>query len=213
MALTVYFLRHGQTSFSRENAFCGSGLDPDLTAVGLEMAQSFAAAYRSLLWSAIYSSTLKRTLTTAQVLSEAVNLNVELQNDLREISYGRWEGMTIDDVSREYHDDYLKWLSDPAWNSPTEGESAIAIAGRGLRVVEKIKQLHSDGNVLVVSHKATIRTVLCALLGIDVGRFRYRMACPVASVSVVEFGNYGPLIKTLADVSHLGKRLREQPGT
>lgn len=213
MALTVYFLRHGQTSFSRENAFCGSGLDPDLTAVGLEMAQSFAAAYRSLLWSAIYSSPLKRTLTTAQVLSEAVNLNVELQNDLREISYGRWEGMTIDDVSREYHDDYLKWLSDPAWNSPTEGESAIAIAGRGLRVVEKIKQLHSDGNVLVVSHKATIRTVLCALLGIDVGRFRYRMACPVASVSVVEFGNYGPLIKTLADVSHLGKRLREQPGT
>jgi probable phosphoglycerate mutase len=87
------------------------------------------------------------------------------------------------------------------------------IARRGLQVIEEIKQTYSDGNVLVVSHKATIRIVLCSLLGIDVGRFRYRLACPVASVSVIEFGSFGPLLKSLADVSHLDERLKAQPGT
>ena len=213
MALNVYFLRHGQTVFSRDNAFCGSGSDPDLTPVGLEMAQSFAAAYRSAKWCAIYSSPLKRTVKTAQALGETIGADLELRAGLMEIGYGEWERMTIKDVSRKYHDDYINWSADPAWNAPTGGETAIMIARRGLEVVEEIRESYPDGNVLVVSHKATIRTILCALLGIDVGRFRSRLACPVASVSVVEFGNHGPLLKALADVSHLDERLRRQPGT
>ena len=213
MSLNIYFLRHGQTVFSRDNAFCGSGLDPDLTPVGSEMAQAFAAAYRSAQWKAIYSSPLKRTLATAQTLSEPAGLKLELRDELKEISYGEWEGKSVEMVNRDYHDDYIKWQSDPAWNAPTGGESAILIARRGLQVVEEIKRRYGEGNVLVVSHKATIRTVLCGLLGIDVGRFRYRLACPVASVSIVEFAGQGPLLKALADTSHLGERLRAQPGT
>lgn len=213
MALNIYFLRHGQTAFSRENAFCGSGLNPDLTAVGLEMAQAFAAAYRSTAFGAIYCSPLNRALMTARVLSEAIDLRIDERDGLQEIGYGKWEGMTTEAVEREYRDDHAKWLGEPAWNAPTGGETATALAQRGLQVVEEIKRTHPDGNVLVVSHKATIRTVLCALLGIDVGRFRYRLACPVASVSIVEFGTHGPLLKTLADVGHFDERLKDQPGT
>ena len=87
------------------------------------------------------------------------------------------------------------------------------IARRGLRVIEEIRQRYSKGNVLVVSHKATIRITLCGLLGIDVGRFRYRLGCPVGSVSLVEFGGQGPLLKVLADRMHLDERLRQLPGT
>ena len=47
LSLTLYFLRHGQTSCSRDNVFCGSGLDPELTAEGQAMAESFADSYRS----------------------------------------------------------------------------------------------------------------------------------------------------------------------
>ena len=213
MPLTIYFLRHGQTSFSRDNAFCGSGLNPDLTPVGLEMAQAFAAGYGTIPWSAIYSSPLKRSLLTAQTLSKEIGLNIELRDNLMEIGYGKWEGMSVEEVDRIYHDAYIKWSSDPAWNSPTGGESAIMIARRGLQVIEEIKQSFIDGNVMVVSHKATIRIIICALLGIDVGRFRSRLACPVASVSIVEFGSRGPLLKALADVNHLSDRLRLQPGT
>ncbi len=67
--------------------------------------------------------------------------------------------------------------------------------------------------MLIVSHKATIRTILCSLLGIDVGRFRYRLVCPVSSVSVVEFTSQGPLLHRLADRSHLTESLKSLPGT
>jgi probable phosphoglycerate mutase len=87
------------------------------------------------------------------------------------------------------------------------------IARRGLRVVEEIKERHREGHVLLVSHKATIRIMLCGLLGIDPGRFRDRLDCPVCSVSVVEFGDRGPLVKRLGDREHLDVRLRSAPGT
>jgi probable phosphoglycerate mutase len=213
MTLTLYFLRHGQTPMSRKDVFCGSGLNPELTPEGTEMAKAFANAYRSKSWNAIYSSSLLRTIATARPLCEALGLEVEVRDDLKEIGYGEWEGKTKEAVDVEYHDDYLQWLADPAWNAPTGGELAVAIERRALRVIEEIKGRFSTGNVLLVSHKATIRILLCGLLGIDVGRFRYRLSCPVGSVSIVEFGESGPLMKVLADRSHLSEHLRGLPGT
>lgn len=213
MSLTLYFLRHGQTPLSREDSFCGSGLDPELTPEGARMAQAFADAYRSLQWGAVYSSPLRRTVATARPLCDALGLELELRDDLKEIGYGAWEGKTKGEVDRQHHDDYIKWLADPAWHAPTGGELAVVIARRAQRTVEEIKGRFDTGNVLVVSHKATIRIALCALLGIDVGRFRYRLLCPVGSVSVVELGAQGPLLHALADRSHLDESLRSLPGS
>ena len=56
-------------------------------------------------------------------------------------------------------------------------------------------------------------TVLCGLLGVEIGRFRQRFSCPVASLSVVEFGAVGPQLLALAERSHLDQRLREIPGS
>ncbi|HEX8551880.1 MAG TPA: histidine phosphatase family protein [Abditibacteriaceae bacterium] len=213
MGLKLFFLRHGQTEFSRANAFCGSGLDPELTTDGAAMAAGFADTFRTQSWQAIYCSPLRRAQQTAQPLSEALSLPLQVRDGLKEIGYGRWEGKSVADVSRDFHDDHLRWTADPAWNAPTDGETAIAIAQRALHVVEEIRANYEDGNVLVVSHKATIRIVLCSLLGIDVGRFRFRLGCPVGSVSVVEWNEHGPLLHTLADRSHLEARLRDLPGT
>jgi len=213
MSLTLYLLRHGQTDLSREDSFCGSGLDPELTADGLEMAQAFAAANRAKPWRAIYSSSLRRAIASAQPLCEELAMSLQVRADLNEIGYGKWEGLTRETVEREYHDDYVSWLADPAWHAPTGGELAVMIARRGLQVVEEINQKFKDGNILVVSHKATIRIILCGLLGIDVGRFRYRLVCPVGSVSIVEFTSEGPLLHALADRSHLTETLKSLPGT
>ena len=67
MGLKIHLLRHGQTSFSRANAFCGAGTDAELTPVGLEMAQEFAGAYKSVPWAAVYCSPLKRAVATAKL--------------------------------------------------------------------------------------------------------------------------------------------------
>lgn len=213
MTLTIHLLRHGQTALSREDVFCGSGLDPELTREGLEMAQAFAAAYRGKSLRAIYSSSLRRGLDTAQPLCDELGLQMQVRSGLNEISYGKWEGSSKADVDKQYHDDYISWLADPAWHAPTGGETAIAVARRGLGVIDEIKQEFDNGDVLVVSHKATIRIVLCSLLGIDVGRFRYRLGCPVGSVSAIEFSSSGPLLHRLADRSHLSETLRSLKGT
>lgn len=212
MNLRVYFLRHGQTTSSRANLFCGA-LDPELTPDGWAMAEAFAAAYRATPWTAIYTSPLGRARATAEPLARACGLTVDVRDGLREIAYGAWEGRTVEDVERTDHDAHLRWTADPGWHPPTGGETAVTIATRALAVVEEVQHRHADGHVLFVAHKATIRIVLCSLLGIDVGRFRYRLGCPVGSVSVVEFGANGPLLHALADRSHLDERLRNLPGT
>lgn len=209
----LYLLRHGQTALSRDDVFCGSGLDPELTPEGLQMAQAFADAYRLKSWSAIYCSSLQRTKETARPLCDAVGISAQARSEFNEIAYGDWEGKTRETVEQNYHDDYISWLADPAWHAPTGGELAVTIARRSLQAIDEIRQQYTEGNVLVVSHKATIRIIICSLLGIDVGRFRYRLGCPVGSVSVVEFSSAGPLLLSLADRSHLNEALRSLPGT
>ena len=213
MSLSIHFLRHGQTAQSRGDTFCGSGLDPELTPDGFEMAEAFASAYSSTTWQAIYASALGRAINTARPLSEAVQKPLLIRAELNEIAYGQWEGLTKDFVQKTFSADYENWLKDPAGHTPTGGESAITIAERSLKVIEEVRNTIRDGKVLLVSHKATIRIILCQLLGIDLVGFRYRLDCPVGSVSVVEFSSNGPMLKLFADRSHLSERLRNLPGT
>ncbi len=208
MTLTLYFLRHGQTAMSRDDILCGCGVDPDLTSEGAQMAREFGEAYRAFPFEAIFCSPLLRTRATAQPISELRGLVPEIREDLKEMDYGKWEGLCRREVMQKYHDDYLRWEANPAWYPPTGGETANALAQRALHVVEEIKRRFEKGAILVVSHKATIRALLCALFGIDVCRFRHRFDCPVASLSVIEFGNHGPLMRALADRSHLSEQMR-----
>ena len=214
MSLKLYLLRHGQTELSREDTFCGSGLDPELTSEGSEMARQFAEVYRETPWKGVFSSALKRTVSTAQPLCDAIGMKSEPRAELNEIAYGSWEGLTKATVEVKFHDDYIRWLADPAWHAPTNGELAVSIARRSMKLIEDINaNCSGDGNILFVSHKATIRIILCALLGVDVGRFRYRFVCPVGSVSTVEFTSEGPLLHSLADRSHLSAVMQSLKGT
>lgn len=212
--LQLYFLRHGQTALSRDNMFCGSGTDVPLTELGHEMARQFANAYAANSWNAIYCSPQTRAAQTASYIANATGKELVIREALREIAYGFWEGKTTEEVDQMYHDDYVRWTADPAWNRPTGGgELAVEIADRVMSVLQEIRSSFDSGKVLVVAHKATIRVALCQLLGIDVGRFRFRLACSVAGVSVVEFGDHGPYLKMLSERSHLSEELRNLPGT
>jgi probable phosphoglycerate mutase len=213
MPLRLHLLRHGQTPLSRDNVFCGAHLNVPLTADGVAMAECFAAAYQRTEWKAIYAGPLDRTSATARIIADKAGTTFMTRDELTEIDYGQWDGLSADVVDQRFHDDYVRWVADPAWNAPTGGETAIALARRMLGVVEDVTRDIEDGDVLFVSHKASIRALLCTLLGVDVGRFRYRFGCPTGSVSLVEFGRRGPLAMAVADRSHLDARLRELRGT
>jgi probable phosphoglycerate mutase len=212
MNLIIYFLRHGETTASQTGGYCGT-LDPDLTSEGHQMAEDFAIAYKSLPWVAVFSSPLRRAVATAKPLCEAAGIRMQLKEGLREIAYGQWEGKTPEEVNREFHDTYVRWLAEPGWNAPNGGERGIDIARRSSLVIEEIEQTCSAGNVLVVSHKATTRIMLCFLLGIDVGRFRDRINMPVASISIVEMAVHGPMLHMMGDRAYLREHLRRRVGT
>ena len=212
MSLKLHFLRHGETPYSQTGGYCGD-LDPDLTPEGLKMAKAFAVAYCDVPWAAVYVSPMKRTIATAQPLCEAIGVEMQLRDGLKEIRYGKWEGQTVDDVKNAFGEDYVRWLTEPAWNPPTGGETAVQIASRASLVIAEIEAKHTDGNVLVVSHKATIRIILCSLLGIDIGRYRDRINALTGSVSVVRFDVHGPMLEILGDRSYMDEALRNRPGT
>ena len=212
MSLQVYFLRHGETEYSESGGYCGS-IDPDLTAEGKQMAECFAKAYRTLAWDAVYSSPMKRAMSTVQPLCDALGKKATLRDGLKEINYGQWEDKTVEFVQKNYADDYLRWLAEPAWNAPTGGETAVQIATRAMPVIYEIQHEHASGNVLVVSHKATLRIILCYLLGIELGRYRDRINALAGSVSMVRFAAHGPLLEMLGDRNHLTEALRNRPGT
>jgi probable phosphoglycerate mutase len=212
MSLMLYFLRHGETPYSLTGSYCGV-TDAELTPEGLLMADAFAAAHQHLEWTAAYCSPLKRTIATARPLCNAIGLEMQLRDGLRELDYGDWEDKSPADVRAHYLEDYIRWMTEPAWNPPTGGETAVQIASRASLVIAEIEQKHPNGNVLVVSHKATIRIMLCALLGIDLGRYRDRINILAASVSIIKFGEHGPLLEVLNDRSYLPPELRARTGT
>lgn len=212
MSLKLYFLRHGETTYSRTGGYCGD-LDAELTDNGLKMAEALAVAYKAMPWTAAYVSPMKRTIATAKPLCDAAGLEMQLRDGLKEIRYGEWEGKTQADVKERYPDVYLRWLAEPAWNAPPGGETSVQIASRASLVVTEIEQKYSSGNILVVSHKATIRIILCSLLGIDLGRYRDRIDTPAGSISVVKFSEHGPLLEILGDRSYMDAELRALEGT
>ena len=125
---------------------------------------------------------MKRAIATAKPLREAVCLEMQLRDAFKEIRYGKWEDKTLDFVKQHYWDDYIHWLAEPAWNAPTGGETSVEISDRALAVIAEIQRKYATGNVIVVSHKATIRIILCELLGIDLGRYRDRIDMPAGAV-------------------------------
>ena len=211
MSLKLHFLRHGETTYSQTGGYCGE-IDPDLTAEGHLMAADFGKAHQDVDWEAIYVSPMRRTIATAKPLCDAIGMEMQLRDGLKEIRYGKWEGKTQQEVQSEFHDDYINWLTEPAWNPPTGGETSVQIASRASLVIAEIEAKHT-GNVLVVSHKATIRILLCSLLGIDLGRYRDRISLLAASMSVVKFNVHGPMLEILGDRSYMDKTLRDRPGT
>lgn len=213
MGVQVYFLRHGETSFSLSGGFCGE-LDLALTDQGKIMAAEFAEAYAHLPWQAIFTSPMKRTTATAEPLCKALGIEPHIREGLREMNFGDWEEKARDQVKSQHLEDYIRWMTEPAWNAPTGGgETAIEVANRAMPVIAEIEDTCSEGPVLVVSHKTTIRIILCQLLGIDLGRYRDRIDCLAGSISIVKFDEHGPLLQRLGDRAYMSDALQKRLGT
>ena len=187
---------------------------PELTPEGHAMAQAFADAYSEIDWTDVYVSPMNRTIATAQPLCDAIGKTMQIRDGLKEINYGEWESQDLDHIKQNYEQDYIRWMTEPAWNAPTGGETSVQIANRALAVIAEIEAKYSSGgNILIVSHKATIRIIICSLLGMDIGRYRDRVNALAGSISVIKFATYGPMLEVLGDRHYLPQQLRDRAGT
>jgi broad specificity phosphatase PhoE len=200
--LTLHLVRHGDTEASGDGVFCGD-LDAPLTASGLAQAEKVGVLAVKLRPDALYVSPKKRARQTVEPAARLLHLEASVDDGLREIAYGTREGRKEIEIRETEPAAYAAWVLDPALHPPPGGEGGFAIAARAIATLERITKEHPSGNVLVVSHKATIRVLTCALLGMHIGRFRDRVACPTASKTTFEFGDRGAMLVGIGCTVHL----------
>ena len=186
MATRIFLVRHGATVLTAEDRFAGA-TDVELSDEGREQARRLAVRLSRERIAAIYASPLGRTVETAAILARPHALDVQIRDGLREISHGRWEQMTRREVEQQFPEEAAAWEKDPYTFAPVGGESGLTVTARALPVLMDIVRAHSSGNVLVVSHKATIRLLLSSILGFDPRRYRDNLDQNPAALNIVDF--------------------------
>lgn len=202
MTTRLYLVRHGATQLTAEDRFSGS-TGVDLSDEGRDQAAHLAERLADTKIAAVFCSPLSRTLETAQILAKPHGLTPLTNDGLREISHGHWEGMTRKEVEEQFSDEYAAWDADPFTFAPEGGESGISVLARALPVIREIVVKYAGENVLVVSHKATLRLVLSSLLGFDARGYRDRLDQAPACLNILDFKDpVRARLMLFNDVSH-----------
>jgi broad specificity phosphatase PhoE len=186
MTTRLLLIRHGATLLSAEDRFAGS-TDVELSDEGRGQAEQLGDRLSTEKLDAIYSSQLGRAVETARIVAGETHPGPVINPALREIDHGHWEGLTRTEVEERFRDEYLAWEEDPFTFAPKDGESGLGVLARALPAVREILTRHQGRTVAVVSHKATLRLVLCSLLGIDARGYRDHLDQSPACLNVVDF--------------------------
>ena len=202
MTTRLYLVRHGATPLTAEDRFSGAA-NVYLSEEGRGQVEQLAVRLADDNISAIYSSPLDRTIETAAIISKPHGLLPTPCDGLREISHGHWEGLTRKEVEERFTEEYTAWESDPFTFAPKGGESGISVLARALPVIREVVVNHEDKNVLVVSHKATLRLIISSLLGFDARGYRDRLDQAPACLNVLDFKDpVRARLMLFNDVSH-----------
>ncbi len=208
----VFLIRHGATVLSAEDRFAGA-TDVPLSDEGRQQAARLAIRLQSEPVKAVYASPMGRTLETARILAGPHKLEVVPRDGLREISHGHWEQMTRVEVDEKYPEEAAEWEKDPYTFAPSGGESGLAVTARALPTLIELVRANPGANILVVSHKATIRLLLSSLLGFDPRRYRDNLDQSPAALNIVDFKDLTRARLTLFnDTSHYAEAGLAIPG-
>ena len=208
MVTRLLLVRHGATNATAEDRFSGSS-GAELSEQGRWQAARLGERLAPQNIAAVYSSPLSRALDTARIVAGHCGLEPLVRDGLREIGHGRWEGMKREDVEREFGAEYAAWEADPFTFAPSGGESGVVVLARALPLIREIVTAHPGGQVLVVSHKATLRLVLSSLLAFDPRGYRDRLEQSPACLNVVDFKDpVRARLMLFNDTSHYADRPR-----
>ena len=205
--MKFFLLRHGETEWNKLGKFQGL-TDVSLNERGLAQARDSARA--ALTWDhgALYASSLTRTVQVAEEISKITGIPVVTSPGLRELSLGDLEGITGAEMRATWPEVYETWRNNPADVLMPNGESLAMLQERAWQAILEIERTHADDQgVVVVSHNFTIRTIICAILGIPLYNF-HRMSLGLGSLCTFESDGNGRRLITYNCNSHLSPENR-----
>jgi len=205
MALKVLFIRHGETNWNIEGRAQGFS-DVELSKRGQEQGEAIVRALKDEPITAVYSSPLRRALNIARRIASDHDLAVKVDERLKEINHGEFEGLRFKALHEKYPDFLKAWRQSPSNLKMPGGESLSELQARAWSFVEDIiAELDDSDYAVVISHNLTIITILCRILGLSLDHFR-RIRQDTGGRTLVEFGPNGPVIVTMNDTAYLSCR-------
>lgn len=165
--LEIILVRHGETESNIRRTYCG-WTDVELNEKGLRQA---AAARRKLAGTkadALYSSPLKRASKTAEIINEALGLEIQYSDKLKERNFGIWDNLEYGEIEKGYPEEHGLWLKDWVNYCVRDGESAMQQYERVVAFIKELSERHESGAVVLVTHLGAIRIILSYLLGLDI---------------------------------------------
>lgn len=204
--MLLYLLRHGETVWNVERRIQGVSNTP-LNDVGLAQASALIPLLRGRPFAALYSSTLRRARQTADILGDALGLEVREDARLVEMDQGDIEGMNFEQIEEKFNGFMDRWRSVPAEVQMPGGENLQQLQARAWAALEDIQAEHPDEMVIAVSHNLTISALMCRVLEIDLNSIR-RMRQHNAALNLIEHDSArGWGVVTMNGLSHLNNKL------
>jgi len=215
MITTVYIIRHGLTINAAEKRYIGH-LDVPLSREGEKQMERLACYLiketnkiclptgADNLLDTVYCSDLQRAKKSAEIIARPFGLQPAVVPDLRERSFGCWEGMTFDEILQMYPGEFDAWSKDSLKFFPVGGESTMDIRNRVMPVFYDIIAKKKGKKIAIVAHGGVNRIVLCELLNIPLQHL-FRIEQDFGALNVVMFYDGTPVMKLMNYVGKVQK--------
>ena len=193
----IFLFRHGETANSKEVCFNGH-FDVGLSERGLKQFQHWADVLKEENFNAIYSSDLKRTRNSAQYIAEEQGLELISFPELRELSFGVWEGMSISEVESSYPGQLKERMQSIASFQADGGETYHQLQERVIPKYEEIVASHPNDKIALVCHGGVNRIILGHLMGIPIDRI-FRIHQDYAALNIIQYYDNEPVVEYIGN--------------
>ena len=204
--MKLILIRHGETVWNKENR-CQGFSDIELSETGRKQANLLALSLKDEKVDAIYSSPLKRAYDTACAIAEYHQIEVEVDEGLKEMNQGDLEGLTLAELVANHKNLLERWLRTPASVKMPHGESLAEVQRRAWSAIQRIVRSHLDEGVVVVSHNLAISAVLCKVINLDLNHFR-RLRQDLGARNTIEFKKRRRMLISMNETWHLSELKR-----
>lgn len=181
----LILIRHGQTVWNKLGKYQGQA-DIELSQEGLEQAEKLKEHFPFDDVKGIYASSLKRAMDTGKAVAEKFDLPVVPCDELREISFGDWEGLTYDEINNAWPDAHEGLFARPDITDCPNGESFTDVQKRAVAKLQELVEKHQGESFVIAAHGGVNRTILCYALGLSL-RYMWNIRQDNTAINVISF--------------------------